>query len=295
MARKYYVYNEQTCEYQVSSGSSPVKYGARLGLLSLALLASVLLANFLIERGLDPEMLLMQHQQKQILGQLASYNEDFKEIEERLNRVHKNDQTFYKSILNKEPIDPSVWEAGIGGNRKLFSIDPPLLRELKVREQKIDFKLRLQKKSFEETHQVAKQKTLELKHIPAIKPMSGGMSSGFGYRSNPFHGGHYHFHAGVDIVAPIGTPVKGAGDGVVVKAGAPERGYGYQVEIDHGYGFRTKYAHLSKINVRIGQQVKRGDVVGLCGSTGYSTGPHLHYEVIKNGTTVNPLNYYPFE
>jgi murein DD-endopeptidase MepM/ murein hydrolase activator NlpD len=113
--------------------------------------------------------------------------------------------------------------------------------------------------------------------------------SHFGYRSDPFHGGG-QFHPGVDLSARIGTPIKATGDGRVVAAG-PFHGYGIHVEIDHGFGYRTIYAHLSKTKVRVGEKVKRGTVVGLSGNTGYSTGPHLHYEVIKNGQKSNPLDY----
>jgi murein DD-endopeptidase MepM/ murein hydrolase activator NlpD len=132
----------------------------------------------------------------------------------------------------------------------------------------------------------------ERERIPSIWPVEGGMSDGFGIRSNPFGGGSSEFHPGQDITAPPGTPVAVTADGVVAQAGW-QSGYGQVVVVDHGNGLTTRYGHLSKIEVAVGQQLKRGDEVGLVGSTGRSTGPHLHYEVRIGDVAVSPLHYLP--
>ncbi len=129
-------------------------------------------------------------------------------------------------------------------------------------------------------------------YIPSIWPVMGPLSSGFGSRHNPFGGSSYEFHKGQDIAAPIGTPVIATADGVVVSA-RWHKGYGNGIYIDNGNGIETRFGHLSRIDVVEGQSIKRGQQIGLVGSTGRSTGPHLHYEVRINGEATNPLSYLP--
>jgi murein DD-endopeptidase MepM/ murein hydrolase activator NlpD len=132
----------------------------------------------------------------------------------------------------------------------------------------------------------------ERERIPSIWPVLGGLSDGFGVRGNPFGGGSSEFHPGQDITAPPGTPVVAPADGTVVEAGW-KNGYGQTVVIDHGNGLTTRYGHLSKIEVAVGQELKRGEELGQVGSTGRSTGPHLHYEIKAGDVLVNPLDYLP--
>jgi len=129
-------------------------------------------------------------------------------------------------------------------------------------------------------------------YMPSIWPVMGPLSSGFGGRHNPFGGAGYEYHKGQDIAAQWGTPVIATADGVVVSA-RWHKGYGNGIYIDHGNGIETRYGHLSRIDVAEGQQIKRGQQIGLVGSTGRSTGPHLHYEVRINGEATNPLPYLP--
>lgn len=129
-------------------------------------------------------------------------------------------------------------------------------------------------------------------NIPSIWPVYGSLRSGVGIRSNPFGGSGSEYHKGQDIAAPIGTPVIATADGTIVIAGW-QRGYGWVVYIDHGNGISTRYGHLSRIDVEVGQTIRRGEQLGLVGSTGRSTGPHLHYEVRINGQPVSPLQYLP--
>jgi murein DD-endopeptidase MepM/ murein hydrolase activator NlpD len=143
--------------------------------------------------------------------------------------------------------------------------------------------------------EMAMKKKDLLASIPAIQPVSNKelkrMASGFGYRIDP----HYKtraFHAGMDFTAPSGTPIYATGNGKVARADNRAKGYGNHVRIDHGYGYVTLYAHMSKILVKLGQDVKRGDIIGLVGNTGKSVGPHCHYEVRKNGDPLNPVNFY---
>ena len=144
----------------------------------------------------------------------------------------------------------------------------------------------------EEDLQVYAVALRERERIPSIWPVEGGLSDGFGIRSNPFGGSSSEFHPGQDITAPPGTPVVAAADGTVAQAGW-QSGYGQVVVIDHGNGLTTRYGHLSKIEVAVGQALKRGEELGQVGSTGRSTGPHLHYEVRISDVAVSPLHYLP--
>jgi murein DD-endopeptidase MepM/ murein hydrolase activator NlpD len=142
---------------------------------------------------------------------------------------------------------------------------------------------------------MAKNKEKMLASIPAIQPISNKnlkrIASGFGYRIHPVYK-TWRMHTGMDFTAPIGTPIYATGDGVVIKPKSRMSGYGKVVVVDHGYGYKTLYAHCSKIIVRPGQKVKRGQIIGYVGNTGISTGPHVHYEVLKNDRPVNPVNYF---
>jgi murein DD-endopeptidase MepM/ murein hydrolase activator NlpD len=133
-----------------------------------------------------------------------------------------------------------------------------------------------------------------LASIPSIMPVDKNkihISSGFGWRQNPFTRSGSQFHPGIDLAGPIGTPIYATGDGVIIDPFGSMTGYGIAIVIDHGYGFETLYAHLSKRLVNTGDSVKRGQIIGYLGNTGPSTGPHLHYEVHRNGKKVNPINY----
>jgi len=143
--------------------------------------------------------------------------------------------------------------------------------------------------SFDRLEQAWGDRLKVLASTPSLAPVSGFFSDGYGWRRDPIDGSR-EFHKGVDIVAPTGTPVRAAADGLVTAAGRMA-GYGSMIHLAHGYGMATRYGHLSKIVVNPGQRVKRGDLIGYVGSTGRSTGPHLHYEVFRAGTQVDPRKY----
>jgi murein DD-endopeptidase MepM/ murein hydrolase activator NlpD len=143
--------------------------------------------------------------------------------------------------------------------------------------------------SFDRLEQAWGDRLKVLASTPSLAPVSGFFSDGYGWRRDPIDGSR-EFHKGVDIVAPTGTPVRAAADGLVTAAGRMA-GYGSMIHLAHGYGMGTRYGHLSKIVVNPGQRVKRGDLIGYVGSTGRSTGPHLHYEVFRAGSQVDPRKY----
>jgi murein DD-endopeptidase MepM/ murein hydrolase activator NlpD len=155
----------------------------------------------------------------------------------------------------------------------------------------------VQSRSFDELRKLALQSTDRISHIPAIQPISGNnlrsMASGYGRRVDPVYG-TVKMHEGMDFACDIGTPVYATGDGTIASA-KWHSGYGNVIEINHGYGYTTRYAHLSGFNISAGDKVKRGDLIGYAGNTGKSTGPHVHYEVRLRGVPQNPVNYYFYD
>ncbi|MEO6882521.1 MAG: peptidoglycan DD-metalloendopeptidase family protein [Bacteroidia bacterium] len=216
-----------------------------------------------------------------------------------LNNLQDRDDNIYRVILEAPPIPNDVRKAGFGGVDRYQDLqgydNSDLLVETTKKLDIITKQLYIQSKSFDEVAKLAENKKEMLANIPAIQPIATKdlieIGSGFGWRMHPIFK-TMHFHTGVDLVAHEGTPIYASGDGVVEPLASTEDGYGNHVVIDHGYGYESLYGHMSKIIVQPGQKVKRGEVIGYVGSTGLSTGPHLHYEVIKNGERVNPVNFF---
>ena len=218
-------------------------------------------------------------------------------IENELAFLQKTDDNIYRTIFEAEPIPNSRREGGIGGINRYADLEgfdnSEIVIETSKRLDKIKKKLYIQTKSFDEIIELAKNKEDMLASIPAIQPISNKdlrrTAAGWGYRIHPVYK-IWKFHFGLDFSAPTGTEIYATGNGTVVEVKQTRRGFGNTILIDHGYGHKTRYAHLSKFNVKKRQKVNRGDVIGYVGSTGTSTAPHLHYEVIQNGKKVNPVN-----
>lgn len=220
-------------------------------------------------------------------------------MDEALTAIEDRDNNLYRVYFNSSPINEEERRAGLGGVNRYKDLEGFNNSDLIINSSKkvdeIMKALAIQSNSLDDITKLAKQKEKLLAAIPAIQPVKNEdlrqMASGFGYRSDPFTKIR-KFHKGMDFSAKTGTPIYATGDGIVRKADASLSGYGNHIEISHGYGYLTLYAHLSKYKVRAGQRVKRGDIIGYVGSTGRSEAPHLHYEVHKNGEVVNPLNFY---
>ncbi len=220
-------------------------------------------------------------------------------MNEVLAAVENRDNNIYRIYFNTSPISDEERKAGFGGVNRYKDLlgynNSELIENTTKRVDILTKELVIQSKSLDDIVVLAKQKEKLLAAIPAIQPVKNEdlkhMASGYGYRSDPFTK-IKKFHYGMDFTSKTGTPIYATGDGVVYKADASLSGYGNHIEINHGYGYKTLYAHLSKYNCKPGQKVKRGDLIGYVGSTGRSQAPHLHYEVLKDGVHVNPLNFY---
>lgn len=231
----------------------------------------------------------------------AQYNVLSRRMDEALGvlqDIQQRDDNLYRVIFMADPISPAIRQAGYGGTNRYQQLMDMADAKLVINTtQKMDLlskQLYIQSKSFDDVVEMCKNHDQMLKCIPAIQPISNKdlrrTASGYGTRIDPIYG-TTKFHAGMDFSAPLGTDVYATGDGTVVKVGW-ETGYGNTVEIDHGFGYMTRYAHLQEFKTHVGKKVVRGEVIAGVGSTGKSTGPHLHYEVHVKGEVVNPVNYY---
>ena len=216
-----------------------------------------------------------------------------------LSELQYRDDNIYRTIFEAEPVSRNERLAGIGGSerfKRLNQLDnAELVKNTAMKLELVKRKMVVQSKSYDEVSELVKDKEKLLAHTPAIQPVSNKqldrISSGFGYRIHPVYKVP-KLHEEIDFTAPRGTDVYATADGVVEEANVSARGYGNEIVINHGYGYKTRYAHLTSFKVRRGQQVKRGELIGYVGNTGLSTAPHLHYEVEKDGLKVNPINFF---
>lgn len=222
------------------------------------------------------------------------------QAESVLSDLEDRDDNIYRAIFESEPIPKSIRYGGSGGSDKYEVFDSydnaDLLKTVTQRMERLTKQIYVQSKSFDEVVKLAKNKEKLFASLPAIMPinqkdLSHAITSGFGWRTHPIYKTQ-EFHQGMDFSAEQGTPIYATGDGVISEADNLAQGYGNHVVINHGFGYQTLYGHMSRIACRAGQKVLRGQLIGYVGSTGLSTAPHVHYEVIKNGVAVNPINYY---
>ena len=224
----------------------------------------------------------------QMSKQLDRYSELLSLMEMRDNRI-------YRSVYGLDEIPQAVRGSGLGGEHRYAALEGTALLDITRRLDVLEKRAYIQSKSFDDVAAVQQTAGDMALHIPAIPPMNTDpstyrMSSPFGYRSDPLLG-YTKRHTGMDFACPPGNPIYATGDGVVVLAKYDHSGYGRHVEIDHGFGYVTRYAHMSRLDVEEGQVVRRGDCIGLSGRSGRITGPHLHYEVIYRNNYVNPAWY----
>lgn len=243
--------------------------------------------------------------EKQLRTRNAELQEEVKEINTRLNSaitvmndLAARDNNFYRVIMQLDPVSTSQRLAGLDNVNDAFVVtrlnDRELVNSVTAKLALFERQVCAQSISFDRLAEAISTSADRLAHIPSIQPISEKdmtqMASGYGYRVDPIYGTLKH-HDGMDFASPTGTAVYATADGTVTHAGV-SGGYGNLVEINHGYGYTTRYAHLSAIKVADGQRISRGDLIGLVGSTGKSTGSHLHYEVRYRGVPQNPVNFY---
>ncbi|HYG01077.1 MAG TPA: M23 family metallopeptidase [Chryseosolibacter sp.] len=301
MARIKYYYDTETCKYErVRTKKSDVILNA-LGILSLTVAMAVGLLIMYSNYFESPKELLLKNEVKQLEFYYDKLNKDVELLSKILSNIEQRDDNIYRVVLGAEPIEKSIRDAGIGGSDRYADIrnktidHENLVISLHEKVDKLRRKLYIESKSQDEVVLLAEKKEKLSAAIPAIQPISNkqliALASGYGLRIHPVYKVK-KLHAGIDFAATIGTPIYATADGKVAVVDVKFSGYGKVVEIDHGFGYRTRYAHMHDFAVRVGMQVKRGDLIGYVGNTGLSTAPHLHYEVMINGNHVDPVHYF---
>lgn len=299
MSKVKYKFNKKSLTFDLVQTTFRKKFLSLVSHLStgvvFAAVMLVLAYNFID----SPKQKALKRELEQMKLQYRVFDDQLNKVTLIIRDLQERDDNIYRVIFEADPIPASIREAGIGGidryeKLKGFS-NSDIMIETDKKMSKIMGQLYVQSKSFDEVFTLAKNKEKMLSCVPAIQPVSNKdlrrIGSYFGTRVDPFYKVR-KFHEGIDFSAPVGTEIYATGNGMIMEAGRGIGGYGNQVVIDHGYNYRTSYAHLSRIFVKPGQKILRGQIIGYVGNTGKSTSPHLHYEVHKNGIPVNPVYFF---
>ena len=299
MAKAKYRYNPKTLTYEKAELTLKDKLLKVGSYIATGFVFAVLFIALFYTLFDSPKEMQLRRENEQLSLQYEILNNRLDQMSAVLENVQNRDNNVYRAIFEAEPIPDNIRKAGFGGANRYEHLENFGKSEMLIRTtKKIDQlakQIYIQSKSLDEVYEMAKKKEKMLASIPAIQPIHNvdltRTASGYGMRIHPIYKTRM-MHTGMDFTAPTGTEIYSTGDGTVVEVDYNQNGYGKHIVIDHGYGYQTLYAHLKKYNVRVGQKVKRGDVIGEVGNTGRSTGPHLHYEVIKDGQKINPVHFY---
>jgi len=301
MSKVKYYYDSETLSYRKIENKRGRKFGFALliilGIMMSGLLFFVLYLNLPYVETPKEKTLKRELANAQLRFELL--NKKMEQAEAVLAEVQDRDNNLYRVYFEANPIPEEQRKAGFGGINRYKDLEgfdnSKLIIATNKRMDILTKQIVVQSRSLDEIAKLAEEKEKLLIAIPAIQPVKNEdltrVASGYGYRTDPFTKAR-KFHYGMDFTAPRGTPVYASGDGVVERADATAAGYGKHIRISHGYGYESLYAHLYKYNVRKGQRIKRGDLIGFVGSTGRSEAPHLHYEIFKNGERINPIHFY---
>ncbi len=302
MKKEKFVFNEKTLEYEVFK--APIKYRLfkNLGILLIAACLVIGAQSFLNNNNLSPKEQMLKRELDQMKFNYSVLNDQINLMSEDLTELHRKDSQIQELIFGTKPIDDSEWQMGVGGSERYKNIvkyasTGDLLVGTLSKADQLKRQLDLQVATLEKLQKLAVNRDDYLESVPSIKPVAEtdvtkglDLLSGFGMRLHPIHK-IVRMHTGIDFPAPTGTDVRAAGRGKVVKVASEGSGYGRYIVIDHGFEYKTLYAHLGKFKVKEGQEVLKGQVIGTVGNSGTSTAPHLHYEVRINDNPVDPIDY----
>jgi murein DD-endopeptidase MepM/ murein hydrolase activator NlpD len=295
---KYY-YNTHTLRYEKLVTPLRVKLLRVFGFISAAIVTAMIIVSIAYRYLDSPKEKEMRRQITEMEDRYKELYSAMKELQQRTAQLESRDNNIYRTIFEASPIPDSVREKKMMHAREITLVssmsDNELISSISEIINNVSRRLAFQNKSFDDIEKMIANKEQLLKATPAIQPVSNKdlerVASGFGVRIDPVYKTP-RFHKGLDFTAPQGTPIYATADGVVEEAGFSTGGYGNNVIINHGYGYKTLYGHMYRVKVRAGQRVKRGETIGWVGNTGKSTGPHCHYEVHKNGNPVDPVYFF---
>ena len=299
MKKIKYFFNTHTLRFEKVEVPLRVRLLQSFGFIGASIVTGVIIVMVMFQYIDSPKEKLLRQQNQDYKESYSVLQERVKQLELQMNELENRDNDVYRSIFEADPIPDSARVKAMEAKKEVQLIqnlsNEDLLESMVGQLNNLSLRMAYQTKSFTEITDMVKNKEKLLKAIPAIQPIRNNnlnrVASGFGYRVDPLYK-DYRLHAGLDFAAPSGTPIYATADGVVQAAGFNTDGYGNKVVINHGYGYQTLYGHMVRVKARVGQRVKRGEVIGYIGSTGKSTGPHCHYEVIKRGTKVDPVYYF---
>lgn len=299
MKKIKYFYNTNTLRYEKLEMPLRVKLLRIFGFIAAALVTAFLISYFAFQFVGSPNEKLLRMQNSSLKENYQDLNDELKNLEKQIKELEKRDNNVYRSIFEANPIPDSARAKEIEMEEEIKTVsgmtDNQLLSSIYYSIKNIKSRVGVQMESYKEIDSLIKNKEQLLAHTPAIQPVSNQdlsrIASGFGYRIDPVYK-TVKMHAGLDFAAPQGTPIYATADGRISLAGNAGDGYGNHVIINHGYGYQTLYGHMVKVKGKVGQNVKRGEVIGWVGSTGKSTGPHCHYEVHKNGNKIDPVYFF---
>lgn len=290
-------YNATTCRYEPFYVQGKVLRNRVILFLSLSL--SLAIGSYIYVLKYIPSLdeIFLAEENHRLNVEWDILHDEIAQANQKLLALIEKGDNNYRVILDSEPLAASIREAGIGGSEKINTSQlqayPLVLNEYRTFE-KLKHQLEVELQSYDEIAKMLEQKTIMWAARPAIQPVSNKtlthLHATFGERFHPVLG-YVRDHKGLDFTADIGTPVYATGDGTV-KIAYFSGSFGNVIFIDHGYGYETRYAHLSGFNAKRGQKIKRGDIIGFVGNTGLSKGPHLHYEVVYKGLQINPINFF---
>lgn len=298
LKKEKYFYNPNTLQYEkIQESVSHIILRVLGFLLSASFFATIIimLAFTFVD---SPKTKRLERDLKQMELNFSILQERMAVAETVVKELEERDDNLYREVFEAEPISKDIRNMGYGGSERFAELNQlskgELMKSAYISMERLERKLYVQSKSFDEIAKMAQSKGQMLSAIPAITPVkrtSTWMASGFGFRIDPIYKTR-KFHYGMDFSGHTGIEIHATGNAKVIDIRKSQRGYGNQITLDHGYGYQTSYSHLSKILVYRGQTVKRGEIIGLMGSTGKSTAPHLHYEVVKDGSKVNPIYFF---
>jgi murein DD-endopeptidase MepM/ murein hydrolase activator NlpD len=299
MTKVKYYYNTHTLRYEKAVTPLRVKVLRVFGFVAASLVTASLIAYFAFRFVGSPREKMLELQNQEMREDYYELVEKARVLEQQMKELETRDNDIYRAIFESTPIPDSARAKKIETELEIAKIEKinskKLVGSVSATLDNLVERIRSQEKSYEEVDQLVKDKERLLAHTPAIQPVSNKnlkrIASGFGYRIDPIYKTP-RLHPGLDFTAPQGTPIYATANGKVEVAGNLGDGYGRHVVINHGYGYKTLYGHMVRIKARVGQAVKRGEVIGWVGSTGKSTGPHCHYEVIKNGSPIDPIYFF---
>ncbi len=300
MAKIKYYYDTETCKYErlKTTPSDIIINALSFAVVSLFFAGIIIYGYSLFFKS--PQEALLAKENNELVLHYEILNKEIEHATERLNTLQQRDNEIYRVIFEDKPVSMNTNNsaADLYKYKELLSNGlekRTLIAATTLKMEQLMKKMRSQNTSYDQIVVMAKNKSTMLACIPAIQPISNKelkrLASGFGMRIHPIYKVK-RMHTGCDFAAERGTPVYATGDGVIKLIESHAGGYGKEIEIDHGYGYITKYAHLEGFNVKPGQRIKRGELIGYVGNTGSSTAPHLHYEVIKDGVKVDPVHFF---